>query len=399
MAELICAVCRSPNAKSCGTCKAIYYCSKDCQALDWYESHKLVCNEYSKFIVNNPRPIETADILYKLGILFPVDEKKPKLIWIKLYVHREQDTEKAAQGKTDYTWHEMDTTVMGKSFSIYADPAFTGFNGRGRRYRLAKCLQIWHRINFHGEESQVSQCVRHVLKYLHVPMMFWRGPLLALRTAENKLVSFSRYEDATLADLRYAVGFLKTHSNMVPPIGGVRINGVDEMARYKRNCYEGLIINSFQSINYIGTTSRISEHMGLPLILYYNPSKKNVDIAKLNLDGPSSKASPCFMLMGADWHDSDGWAAPVDIKHASGTYEVMRKDGKNITQHQVMAIAVFCQSVLFKLMKLCRDEEDRKHTIKSYMCQSAFEEFLKGMNDKGDISNTSWVKIVSPYRV
>ena len=36
-------VCRKAGAQRCGRCKLIYYCSKECQAVDW-KRHKHQCN-------------------------------------------------------------------------------------------------------------------------------------------------------------------------------------------------------------------------------------------------------------------------------------------------------------------------------------------------------------------
>jgi hypothetical protein len=39
-----CALCHKPNAtKRCGRCRAVVYCSRDCQAAHWKRAHKLTC--------------------------------------------------------------------------------------------------------------------------------------------------------------------------------------------------------------------------------------------------------------------------------------------------------------------------------------------------------------------
>ena len=39
-----CHLCKSKTNLSCGNCRIVYYCSKDCQKKDW-KNHKLVCNK------------------------------------------------------------------------------------------------------------------------------------------------------------------------------------------------------------------------------------------------------------------------------------------------------------------------------------------------------------------
>jgi hypothetical protein len=47
--------CHNVATKQCGSCKAVYYCSKDCQHLDWkYKAgHQIVCLEIKKSCSNN----------------------------------------------------------------------------------------------------------------------------------------------------------------------------------------------------------------------------------------------------------------------------------------------------------------------------------------------------------
>lgn len=47
---IVCASCQAPEGlamkhKQCSACKAVYYCSVECQRVDWKAGHKNRCKE------------------------------------------------------------------------------------------------------------------------------------------------------------------------------------------------------------------------------------------------------------------------------------------------------------------------------------------------------------------
>lgn len=73
--EKKCILCDAP-AKSCASCKSVAYCSPECQHTDW-PVHKTLCKKIGSFAVGNPRPVDG-----KLALLFPENEKAPRLVWV-----------------------------------------------------------------------------------------------------------------------------------------------------------------------------------------------------------------------------------------------------------------------------------------------------------------------------
>ena len=58
-----CALCHKPAAtKRCGRCRAVVYCSRDCQARHWKSAHKLTCGAASPPVPPRPQtPGELAE--------------------------------------------------------------------------------------------------------------------------------------------------------------------------------------------------------------------------------------------------------------------------------------------------------------------------------------------------
>lgn len=75
MASSQCIICGSDNAKACASCKSSKYCGAKCQKVDW-PIQKLLCKTITTI---SQRP--SGD--HKLGILVPVDTKKPQLLWVE----------------------------------------------------------------------------------------------------------------------------------------------------------------------------------------------------------------------------------------------------------------------------------------------------------------------------
>lgn len=68
-----CAVCGNPGTKKCSQCKAVFYCSTECQRKHWPE-HKKTCATYTRACQflnenSNAKTIEYDDfeVIKKLG--------------------------------------------------------------------------------------------------------------------------------------------------------------------------------------------------------------------------------------------------------------------------------------------------------------------------------------------
>ena len=75
MSSHACTICNVQGAKSCSSCHSSAYCTPTCQQADW-RIHKTVCPTLKDML---PRPTPS----HKLGILFPVESRVPRLVWYK----------------------------------------------------------------------------------------------------------------------------------------------------------------------------------------------------------------------------------------------------------------------------------------------------------------------------
>jgi hypothetical protein len=73
--EPLCLSCNKPGTLRCSSCSNARYCSTDCQKRDW-KQHKAVCRSFST-LPQRPTPEHIR------AILFPVDEEKPRFVWIQ----------------------------------------------------------------------------------------------------------------------------------------------------------------------------------------------------------------------------------------------------------------------------------------------------------------------------
>ncbi|KAH7081157.1 hypothetical protein BKA63DRAFT_561719 [Paraphoma chrysanthemicola] len=80
----LCAMCMKEGSKACGGCHEMRYCSTECQKSDW-QIHKMACKSLKAFSdANRPHQI---GFIYRRAIYFPVDEARPRFIWIRFFTY------------------------------------------------------------------------------------------------------------------------------------------------------------------------------------------------------------------------------------------------------------------------------------------------------------------------
>lgn len=160
----------------CGSCNSSTYCSAECQKLDW-PVHKILCRQF--------RDLGTPPAgLFRRGIFFPVDQKKPKFVWVPYTVRSEpnEDIDAAAFVPDRDRVTAFQTIDYNKVCS----------------QRLS--LIIGSRSNFDG--SPVNIYIDEVTKGIRKSN--WRGPVVILKKKG------SGYEDVDMVDFRDAVDYFQT---------------------------------------------------------------------------------------------------------------------------------------------------------------------------------------------
>lgn len=78
-----CPTCTEITKLLCSGCRAVNYCSEECQEADW-PAHKLLCSAYKDM---EARPNENA----RRVLFFPPDSSKPVFLWRKVLTYHDDD--------------------------------------------------------------------------------------------------------------------------------------------------------------------------------------------------------------------------------------------------------------------------------------------------------------------
>lgn len=170
-----------------------YYGAK-CQKLDWL-IRKFLCKA---IMTISPRPSE----VHKLSILFPVEKKKPQLLWVECKMIRlpgdenefhipkvemhlgndKPDPERMIITSNDYRSLDIDHTII-----------------------------IHCRDNFGSDGSRPNLCAIETSE--RKGSFQWRGSLVTLHQIGAADDPYTFYKDFTLEDLRIVVDWFKTYGS------------------------------------------------------------------------------------------------------------------------------------------------------------------------------------------
>lgn len=179
-----CLICTKPSSTRCGGCKNVLYYSKDCQKEDWKSSHKLICKQFSEIITTRPSP------RHCLAVLFPVDEEKPKLVWL------EHGVSYAGTGIFHDEFEKYFGSYAGTgNMSITVNPVLAR--------PLSQVIYLRYGENFLSDGSKPNKSIAWIKK--SVPDEFiWKGPVLAIARLGR---------DLRAADFRHVVDQLRWYGN------------------------------------------------------------------------------------------------------------------------------------------------------------------------------------------
>jgi hypothetical protein len=214
-----CAVqsCNKPAPKKCGTCKSISYCSTNCQKKDW-SIHKIICAEYTSFEAINSRPADTETVVWKLAILFPDDEEKPRFIWVDCLVEEKLDDKGK---KTHFEQCVKSVQKYLEDGKLFSQLKVHGFSKNSRlEFELDHLLEFWRPKTHCVDGSKENKSIMNILKKF--PGHDWKGhyPVIALRKLANDNEEYSEYiayQDVKLEDLPAIVRFFKTWDHFNKP--------------------------------------------------------------------------------------------------------------------------------------------------------------------------------------
>ena len=195
-----CAICNGSDTKLCSSCHSISYCPEECQKTDW-PLHKTICKGLTNLL---PRPSPS----HKLAILFPVDSKKPKIIWVNCEHQTDDEYGIQAEWERADIHSILETKNVGPHYRTPIPEYKPITRNVLRGINLNHTVAVFCRDTFLIDGSTPNICVRQTTrgKMTHN----WCGPIVAMRQPG---ISFDPrfYEDITAADLRVVVDYFLSY--------------------------------------------------------------------------------------------------------------------------------------------------------------------------------------------
>lgn len=363
-----CTLCGKADALLCLQCKNARYCSKECQTSDW-PLHKLLCTQFKHFD-HTKRPSDDA----VTAILFPVNESKPKLVWLN---------------------NELNVRMH---LSSTDSPHIISLNINERLdRRLIPTLNICHRSKYLCDGSNPNKAVSKILYLTSGTHHEWRGPVLVFA---NDDIEESRpgIKDITSTDFRHAIDYFCSYSPSILPaelpssalkIQGVRINCVGDREMIRRPAFEVVAISPTDRIFYEHDTSDIADRIGMPIFTRQIPPEpmwaNDGHNFRFSL-GPFSNPDATFLHLCCDAkaeYDARagilgwGWAGHK-WQNSVGSVIVVRQDKEPLHPKHIEALAQFCRNEVASRFESAMEEGEgeveaaTKDSVLRFICEDTF---------------------------
>ncbi|KAL4935261.1 hypothetical protein BDV06DRAFT_228987 [Aspergillus oleicola] len=247
--QTLCVMCQAPRALRCKRCLPIWYCSERCQQLDW-PAHKLLCAWYPKFV--SARISEH----HRLGIWFPRDTTRPRLIWAPSY-------------SQEFGFHYLHfDPYLGRNNGLLFTIPFAVNKQRG--LDLDYWLTIWYcdygEITNKSVLAAVEACHGMIVP---CPML---GDYVVMSGQRGSYTGTLDHEfvDVTLADFRHTLDWSSTYFDTTSReilsrgcVYAVEVSSPREQMIYGRELFTSVAVDrDFPSNSDI---SPISQALGLPI--------------------------------------------------------------------------------------------------------------------------------------
>jgi hypothetical protein len=408
-----CTVCnKSKNVRLrfCDRCKCARYCSKACQNDDW-PTHKLLCATYSRFD-NLSRPTDE----HFRAILFPVDNGKPKVIWLHCEWHEDDDDDEYG---SKYQSPALEPFLGKNAFPRHAPIQYNPVLKR----QLSDTIYISHRDTFLIDGSRANKSVAAVTATKAGKFHDWRGPIIAYGKA-GLGIDPTACRDLDMNDFRHIADYFLSYNYEPAPatqqsteikVKGVKINCHGDRVMVGKPHFEAVEVASTDPIFTEHDSSDIMNRIGLPIFTRRCPPNprwahddhnkifkgsspfNNQDATFLHLCcDPKTKFDPQIGTMGWGWA-SQKWQNSV------GSVIVVRQDKKPILPLHVEALCNYCRYEIRPLLahsigEYHPEEPISKDTALTMICRPTFiiywYKLLDEKHKKGEATSAP-----SPYDV
>jgi hypothetical protein len=377
MASTKCTVCGKNQANKCTRCNAAAYCSAECQKND-FPLHKLLCNKYQAFLATRPipkdedkEPDDVMPVIYKAGILFPVDSNNPQLIWLKIHVFSEFDPE----------YHEVECPEYDHWENVQEDLSKYMKFGRGMGHKQGgQHLKIYMGdralMEFPLTKSFLALNAGYgSAEHGSIAAAPWAGNLVVVNITESMVEhptepehydpqTKENHNDVSLSDLRYIFDCLsrdnyifesdKQNPYYIRKPGrwfkAVKICCDGEMKLEGKKKFTEVAISRYHPVfSRDSGVSGISKHLGFPLLVKRIPPNQNWNKKMTQL--PENEQFSLYENPGA-------FSLMIDVEVASKHWQyapriwdrgddptilVARKDMKDLTACPVEVLTKYCE--------------------------------------------------------
>ncbi|KAN0069023.1 zinc finger mynd-type protein [Elaphomyces granulatus] len=363
----LCTVCNKSNARLCSRCKSARFCSTVCQHADW-PTHKLLCATFSNFDALS-RPTDE----HLRAILFPVDEKKPKIIWLHCRYQC-----------PDYEPLLGSDTLL-NDITIQYNPVL--------KRKLSNTIYVSHRDTFLGDGSKPNKSIAAITDTKPGQYYDWRGPIIAYGM-QGLGIDQIYCRDLDMNDFRHITDYFLWYHYIPGPatqqsVKGVKINCIGDQKMSNKPNFEAVEIPLTDPIFSTHDTSDIAKRIGLPIFTRRclpDPKWANHQDSKIfEHQIPFNNQDATFLHLCCDpkadfnlhmgtlgW----GWASQ-QWQNSVGSVIVVREDKKPLFPLHVEALCKYCRYEIRPLLGHCNgeyapEEPMEKNAVLPMICRPTF---------------------------
>ncbi|KAI8944556.1 hypothetical protein F4801DRAFT_571314 [Xylaria longipes] len=405
-----CIICNKPNSLRCGRCKSVSYCSKLCQRGD-YPVHKLLCASFLNFDMTT-RPTRE----HIRAVLFPVDKKKPELIWLHCkWVDMEDPF--------DRRWQCPNTEpFLNEHGPIHVPIQYNSVLAR----HLPNTVCVSYRDTFLVDGSVRNASILVITGAIPGLHYDWCGPIIAYGKVGPGLDP-QECRDIDMNDFRHIADYFVSYASdrvpstpTVPPanvkkIKGVRINCLGDQKMFNKPQLEEIELSEMNTIFTEHDNSDIATRIGLPIFTqrcFPHPNWANIqDWELFGRRSPYNNQDATFLHLCCDPKAKDdlsrgvlgwGWASQ-QWQNYVGSVIVVRQDKKPLLPWHVEALCRYCRYQVRDYMahsmgEYAPEKPMSKGLVLSMICRPTFSilwfNMLREKSEKSELSD-----VPSPYDV
>ncbi|KAK2781024.1 hypothetical protein FQN52_001915 [Onygenales sp. PD_12] len=320
------------------------------------------------------------------AILFPVDEKRPKLIWLHCEWHDDE-----YDGR--YQSPEARSFLGSEPFPKHIPIQYNQVLKRALVHTLNICCRDTFLIDGSKTNNSIAAITATKLGQYHD----WRGPIVAYGRV-GLGIDQPKCKDLDMNDFRHITDYFLSYGYEPAPaaqqsiginIKGVKINCIGDQKMFNKPHFEAVEVPSTDPIFSKHDTSDIAKRIGLPIFTRRCPPDPqwadDNDNKIFENQSPFDNQDATFLHLCCDaraaWDPRTGtlgWSwAPQQWQNNVGSAIVVRQDKKPLSPLHVEALCKYCRYEIRPLLahsigEYSPEEPMRKDEVLTMICRPTF---------------------------